>query len=125
MSVEQEYRDAKLRLKTNQPINVAKGTKLSLDTVAIEAGRKKGAIRRSRYPSLYDEIIKEMEETTETPLQFAQRKRDDYKSQRDHYKGLLGKALGRELLLIERIKELEKEITTIKQNNPMLLLKKL
>jgi len=125
MSVEQEFRDAKIRIQKNQPINVSKGSRLSLDMVSLEAGRQKGSIRRSRYPSLYNEIIQEMEEVLETPLQMSQRKRNDYKKQRDHYKSLLGKALGRELLLIERMKELEKEIKIIKQNNPILILKHL
>lgn len=105
-------------------IIVPKGTKVSLDTVALEAGRSKGAIRKNRYPSLYAEIIKDMDNVIESPLQLAQRKRNDYKNERDNYKELLGKALGRELMLIERLKELENEIKIIKQNNPMLLLKK-
>ena len=123
MSVEQEFREAKVRIKKNKVINIPRGSKLSLDTVALEAGRKKGSIRRDRYPSLYDEIVKDMEETIETPLQLAQRKRDDYKNERNHYKELLGKALGRELMVRDRLKELENEIKIIKQNNPMLLLK--
>lgn len=64
-----------------------------------------------------------MEETIETQLQFTQRKRDDYKNESNQHEELLEKSLGRELMLIERLKELEDEIKMIKQNNPMLFLK--
>ena len=38
----QEYFDALDRLKSNNPTNVPKGSKINNDTVALEAGRKRG-----------------------------------------------------------------------------------
>jgi len=122
-AVEKEFREAKIRIQKGKPINVPKGTKMNRDTVALEAGRKKGSIRYERYPALYNEIEKEMGEVIETPLQLAKRIKNDYKDKSDNYKELLGKALGRELMLIERVRELEKELKLIKQNNPLLILK--
>jgi hypothetical protein len=43
-----EYSEALNRLKAGRPINVPKGTKISNDAVALEAGRGKGSIKKSR-----------------------------------------------------------------------------
>lgn len=50
------------RLKTNIPIHVPKGSKINNDTVALEAGLKRGAVKRSR-PELAELLdnIKEAE----------------------------------------------------------------
>ena len=37
-----DYFDALERLKSGKPINVPKGTKITNDSVALEAGRKRG-----------------------------------------------------------------------------------
>ncbi|MGK5071043.1 hypothetical protein [Janthinobacterium sp. RT4P48] len=42
------YFEALDRLKAGKPQNVAKGTKISNDAVSLEAGRKKGSIKKSR-----------------------------------------------------------------------------
>lgn len=42
----EEYFDALERLKSNQPINVPKNSKINNDTVALEAGRKRGSIKK-------------------------------------------------------------------------------
>ena len=41
----QDYFDALDRLKNGKPINVPKGTKITNDSVSLEAGRKKGLSR--------------------------------------------------------------------------------
>lgn len=43
-----EYFDALARLQTGRPLRVPKGTKISNDAVALEAGRGKGSIKKSR-----------------------------------------------------------------------------
>ncbi|WP_228200272.1 hypothetical protein [Acinetobacter baumannii] len=43
-----EYFEALERLKVNKPIRIDIGTKISNDSVALEAGRNKGAIKKSR-----------------------------------------------------------------------------
>ena len=42
-----EYFSALDRLKKNKPIRIPKGTKITNDSVALEAGKKKGTIKRS------------------------------------------------------------------------------
>lgn len=116
---EKEYYEALERLVRNKPINVSQGSKINNDTVALEAGRQRGAIKNQRYPTLCKEIKAAAENQKETPLQQTQRMRDSYKVQRDKYKELLGKALGRELMLVERLKELESEFDEIKKRFPM------
>jgi len=41
----QRYYDALKRLEANEPIILPKGTKINNDTVALEAGRRRGAIK--------------------------------------------------------------------------------
>lgn len=48
MSALSDYYNALDRLIKNQPINVAPGGKINKDTVALEAGRKRGSIKPSR-----------------------------------------------------------------------------
>lgn len=45
MSSLNEYWEALERLSTNEPIRVPKGSSINNDTVAIEAGRKRGSIK--------------------------------------------------------------------------------
>lgn len=58
MSTILDYFEALERLKYDSPINVPKGTKITNDSVALEAGRKKGSIKRSRpiFKALISEI---------------------------------------------------------------------
>lgn len=44
----QDYFEALGRLKKGQPINIPKGSRINNDNVALEAGRKKGSIKKSR-----------------------------------------------------------------------------
>ena len=50
-----EYYLALERLKNGSPERVAKGTKINNDAVSLEAGRKKGTIKRSR--PVFDDLI--------------------------------------------------------------------
>ena len=55
-----EYYKALDRLIQNKPINVPIGTKINNDTVALEAGRKRGSLKKSReiFLDLIDKIDK-------------------------------------------------------------------
>lgn len=44
----QDYFDALERLKSGRPLKVMKGVRITNDSVALEAGRKKGSIKKSR-----------------------------------------------------------------------------
>ncbi|MBS1154455.1 MAG: hypothetical protein H6R07_379 [Proteobacteria bacterium] len=43
-----DHFDALERLKQGKPVNVPKGTKITNDSVSLEAGRKRGSIKKSR-----------------------------------------------------------------------------
>ncbi|MBA1293752.1 hypothetical protein G7025_10315 [Pseudomonas lurida] len=48
MSALENYRAALFRLIEGKPHNVPKGSAINKDTVALEAGRKRGSIKKSR-----------------------------------------------------------------------------
>ncbi|MEB6565368.1 hypothetical protein MXL26_08385 [Acinetobacter towneri] len=45
-----------VRLKANKPIILLKGSAINNDTIAMEAGRKRGSIKKSRHAGLIDAI---------------------------------------------------------------------
>ena len=56
MSALNEYYAALERLKANKPEVLPKGSAINNDTVAMEAGRKRGSIKKSRHAALVAEI---------------------------------------------------------------------
>lgn len=119
---EQNYRDAFERIKTGKPKIVDKSMPVNeLDTIALEAGKKRGSLRRSQHPNLCDEILGY--EVEETPLAKEVRLKKEYKNDRDAYHKLWSEALARELMLKVLIEELEKEIARIKQSYPGIIFK--
>jgi ribosomal protein S10 len=44
----EEYFLALERIKNNKPIRIQKGSRINKDTVALEAGRERGSIKKSR-----------------------------------------------------------------------------
>lgn len=55
-TAEELFREAFERLKRNKPVILPKGTPLSQNNVAKEAGRDPSALKKSRYPLLVLEI---------------------------------------------------------------------
>ena len=113
----QEYFDALDRLKSNNPTNVPKGSKINNDTVALEAGRKRGSIKKSR------EIFAELIEAINNASQESNTEYDKLESKifklnnsAENYKEMYEKAINRELMYLERINELEK---LLKKKNSM------
>ena len=53
---ELQFYEAFIRLKENKPVNVTKGTSVTQNNVAKEAGVDPSALRKSRYPELIKEI---------------------------------------------------------------------
>ena len=49
MSALNDYYAALERLKANKPIILPKGSAINNDTVALEAGRKRGSIKKSMF----------------------------------------------------------------------------
>jgi vacuolar-type H+-ATPase subunit I/STV1 len=93
-----EYFEALERLRNGAPVNVPKGTKITNDSVALEAGRKKGSIKKSRkaFTSLIEEIEKSKEsklsqiQMLETKLRIEKQKSEEY---REKYEAVLAENL--------------------------------
>lgn len=52
MSAEKDYLASLDRLERDEPQILPKGTLINNDTVALDAGRKRGSIKKQRYPEL-------------------------------------------------------------------------
>lgn len=116
MSAESNFREAFQRLKQDRPIYVTKGTLVSQNNVAKEAGLDPSALKKSRFPNLVEEIQQWIRDHEQPKKQSAlktselQRKRNrnlkekikDLKSQRDHAIGLL---LDADMLIIKLTNE--------------------
>ncbi len=112
-----EYFEALERLKVNKPIRIDIGTKISNDSVALEAGRSKGAIKKSRliFADLIVAIDSAAKEQNITPLD--QRKllkiQEELKTVRED----LEKALGREISLLYENYQLKKQLNALNGSN--------
>ncbi len=105
----QDYFAALDRLKSNNPINVPKNSKINKDIVALEAGRKRGSIKRSR--EMFLELIEAINiASNENNAHYDKltSKISKLKSSTQNYKELYEKAINREIMYLERINELEK-----------------
>ncbi|MGE1084181.1 hypothetical protein ACQJ0O_18340 [Pseudomonas shirazensis] len=56
MKAEQQFREAFERLKSDTPLILSKGTQVTQNNVAREAGCDTSALRKKRYPALVSEI---------------------------------------------------------------------
>ncbi len=113
----EEYYEALNRLINNNPVNVPKDTKINKDTVALEAGRKRGSIKKSRevFSELIEAIEKASEEKSKSTSQHIEQI-TKIKDKMNNFKHLYEEALNRELMYIERINELEKALKNISSN---------
>ena len=110
---EKPYREAWERLKAGKQNIVDKNIPINeLNTVALEANKKKGSLRKNNLPDLCDEILNY--EVKETAYQECIRKRNDYREEVKEKAKLWTNALARELMLKKRLYELEMEIKRIK-----------
>jgi len=133
---EKEYWDSFARLKLGLPILVPKGTPVSQNNVAKEAGRDPSALRKSRYPKLIEEIQEWVSknsigepETSARKKILAKRKKKrtldektaDLALQRDHAASLLVEADAKILELSHEVARLEallesRNVVPIKQD---------
>lgn len=77
-SAEDMFREAFERLKSNRPLILPRGTPLSQNNVAKEAGRDPSALKKSRYPLLVLEI-QEFIELKDSQEQKGKEQRDNRK----------------------------------------------
>jgi len=111
MSVIDDYFSALKRLETNKPNIVARGTLISNDSVAIEAGRKKGSIKKSReaFADLI-EAIKKAQMAQSLNSDGGTEKLKKMKLESKRLRKLYEEGLAREIMLIKKVYELEDEL---------------
>ncbi|AUC06726.1 hypothetical protein BVG18_07365 [Acinetobacter lwoffii] len=101
MSVLNEYYAALERLKANKPTVLPKGSAINNDTVALEAGRKRGSIKKSRHAALIEAIEQAAQEAGQNIFSPAQQiekaksktkaVKSDYEQLKEDYEKLLEK----------------------------------
>lgn len=124
MSASELYRAAFERLKANKPERLPKGTPVSQNNVAKEAGSDPSALKKSRFPTLIIDIQKYVESQAEKRppslhqvRSLARRKNRGLRErmeaivqQRDHLASLLCEADATIIELYDRIAELERQL---------------
>ena len=101
MSALNDYYAALERLKANKPEVLPKGSAINNDTVAMEAGRKRGSIKKSRHAALIEAIEQAAQATRQNVPSPAQRieqakiktkaVKSDYEQLKEDYEKLLEK----------------------------------
>ena len=123
-SAADQYRDAFERLKLNRPQLLPKGTPVTQNNVAKEAGSDPSALKKSRFPSLIAEIKTYVEQHAEerppslnqVNLLARQKSRalrdriEQVVRQRDQLASLLSEADAKIVELYDRIAELERQL---------------
>ena len=102
MSALNDYYAALERLKANKPEVLPKGSAINNDTVALEAGRKRGSIKKSRHAALIVAIEQAAQLVGQNILSPTQRVekaksktkavKTDYEKLQEDYERLLEKA---------------------------------
>ncbi|WP_218208735.1 hypothetical protein [Acinetobacter sp. F9] len=108
MSALNEYYAALERLKANKPTILPKGSAINNDTVALEAGRKRGSIKKSRHVALI-EAIEQAAQQIEQAKTKTKAVKSDYEQLKEDYEKLLEKCNS---LLLENF-ELRQSARTI------------
>jgi hypothetical protein len=123
-SAADQYRDAFERLKLNRPQLLPKGTPVTQNNVAKEAGSDPSALKKSRFPSLIVEIKTYVEQhaavrppsLNKVNLLARQKSRtlrdriEQVARQRDQLASLLSEADAKIIELYDRIAELERQL---------------
>ena len=101
MSALNDYYAALERLKANKPEVLPKGSAINNDTVALEAGRKRGSIKKSRHAALVQAIELAAQQAGQNVLSPTQRveqaknrtkaAKSDYEQLQEDYEKLLEK----------------------------------
>ena len=125
----EDYYNALERLKTNKPEILSKGSyKINQDTVALEAGRGRGAIKPSRIQ--FEELIDAIEGVAEIynnkdldKLNKAKALAERYKSERDEFRDKYYAALNREMMLVRRVSDLEKHVNQLESEQKIIHLR--
>ena len=109
-----EYFDALDRLKTGHPVRVIKGTKITNDSVALEAGRGKGSIKKSRI--VFAELILAIDEAAANLTKGSNQEKEKLVKAKlisNQYRLDLEAALAREVSLLYELYEVKKQLAQL------------
>ena len=109
-SVLSEYFEALVRLKKGRPFKVPKGSKITNDNVSLEAGRKKGTIKKSRpvFKALIDAIDAAAAEKAE-PANATRAAIDAAKANATRDRTLWEQALAREISMFYQLEKAQQQ----------------
>lgn len=110
----QDYFAALERLKQGRPNTVPKGMRITNDAVALEAGRGKGSIKKSR-PIFYA-LIQAIDEaaTAQSHPKYVEKERlRKAKESAEQYRRDLEAALAREVSLLREVYALKKQLSKL------------
>lgn len=105
-----EYFEALERLTKGRPVNVPKGAKITNDNVSMEAGRKKGTIKKSR--PVFKELIDAIDTAAAAqaqPLDMTKAALDVAKADAARYRTLWEEAMSREVSLVKQLWEEQRQ----------------
>ena len=91
MSALNDYYAALERLKANKPTILPKCSAINNDTVALEAGRKRGSIKKSRHAALVEAIEQAAQEAGQnvlSPTQQVEKAKSKTKAVKTNYEQL-------------------------------------
>lgn len=114
-----EYYEALERLIKGQPVRVPKGSKISFDTVAVEAGRGKGSIKRNRavYTDLREAVLAAAHQQKSSVKNDFKAKAARNKAEAKEYRRRYEEALCRELALVHEVFELKRIVRKQSREN--------
>lgn len=99
-----EYFEALERLKRGKPVNVPKGTKITNDSVSLEAGRKKGTIKKAR--PIFSDLIEAIDAAAKAeakPRDEMRGRLDEAKAEAARNRAMWEEALAREVSLVKQL----------------------
>lgn len=108
------YFEALGRLKKNRPSIVPKGTKISNDAVALEAGRGKGSIKKSRL--IFADLITAIDKAAKEQFRPNNELKESLgkaKMTADEFRRLWEEAIVREISLLHELYELKKRLAKL------------
>jgi hypothetical protein len=108
------YRAALARLRAGRPQVVAKGTRITNDSVSIEAGRGKGSIKRSR--TVFADLIADIDEAAKEQVDPERLQRDKLlrtRGREQAFRRDWEATLVREVSLLKEIWELRRQIAQL------------
>jgi hypothetical protein len=113
-----EYFEALERLKKGRPFVVEKGAKITNDAVSLEAGRKKGSIKKSR--DIFRDLIAAIDAAASEQIS-PQREQIDLlskiKKNSETLREQLDAALAREISLLAELYETKKRLAQLNGEN--------